>query len=315
MGNTIIRRRDALISASAALGTSLLGTLPAFAGGADTEKRENFSFLFITDTHLQPELDAQHGCRMCFRQAAGEVADFVLQGGDHVFDAMDVSHERAGKLLDLYEMTEQMLGKKVYHTVGNHDCFGVYASSGCSTGDPEFGKNYFRKAFGETYYAFVHKGVHFIVLDSVTITPDRDYEGRISAEQFAWLRAYLSTVLPGTPLIISTHIPIVTAFYTYADESPSLFKHQALSTVNTREILQLIASHNVLAVFQGHTHVLERVEHGGIPFITGGAVSGNWWHGTHLGTPEGYMVVHVDGNRLSTEYRTYGFRSIDPKNT
>lgn len=48
---------------------------------------------------------------------------------------------------------------------------------------------------------------------------------------------------------------------------------------------------------------------------TGGAVSGNWWHGTHLGTAEGYMVVHVDGNQVSTGYRTYGFRSIDSKNT
>lgn len=244
-----------------------------------------------------------------------EKADFVLQGGDHVFDAMDVSLERANRILDLYEMTEQEIGKKIYHTVGNHDCFGVYASSGASVNDPEFGKNYFRRAFGETYYAFVHKGVHFIVLDSVNITPDRDYEGRIDAQQVAWLKNYLSVLPAGTPLIISTHIPLVTAFYTYADESPSAFKHQAMSTVNTREIIDLLHPHNVLAVFQGHTHVLERVISHDIPFITGGAVSGNWWQGTHLGTPEGYMVVHVDSTGVRTDYKTYGFKSTDPKNT
>lgn len=133
--------------------------------------------------------------------------------------------------------------------------------------------------------------------------------------QVSWLKSYLQTVTAEASIVISTHIPMVTAFYTYADESPSLFKHQALSTVNTREILALLAGHNVLAVFQGHTHVLEQVEHNGIQFITGGAVSGNWWHGLHLGTPEGYMIVHVENNTVWTEYKTYEFHTVSPENT
>nr|WP_231875132.1 hypothetical protein [Gluconobacter thailandicus] len=133
--------------------------------------------------------------------------------------------------------------------------------------------------------------------------------------QVSWLKSYLQTVPAEASIIISTHIPMVTAFYTYADESPSLFKHQALSTVNTREILALLTGHNVLAVFQGHTHVLEQVEHNGIQFITGGAVSGNWWHGLHLGTPEGYMIVHVENNTVWTEYKTYEFHTVSPENT
>ncbi|MFT8483249.1 MAG: metallophosphoesterase [Gluconobacter cerinus] len=308
-----LSRRGILGAGGALLSTTLVKG--AFGQSTPAIPHEPFSFLFITDTHLQPELDAMKGCQMAFRAASKEQADFVLQGGDHVYDAMEVSLPRAHKLLDLYEMTEQELGKKVYHTVGNHDCFGIYAKSGASTQNTEFGKNFFRKAFGETYYAFEHKGVHFIVLDSVTITPDRDYEGRFDARQVSWLKAYLQTVPATAPIIISTHIPMVTAFYTYADESPSLFKHQALSTVNTREILALLSGHNVLAVFQGHTHVLEQVEHNGIQFITGGAVSGNWWHGLHLGTPEGYMMVHVENNTVRTEYKTYGFHTVSPQNT
>ncbi|GBR12494.1 metallophosphoesterase family protein [Gluconobacter frateurii] len=308
-----LSRRGILGAGGALLSSTLIKGVSAQTLSATTQ--EPFSFLFITDTHLQPELDAMKGCKMAFRAASREKADFVLQGGDHIYDAMEVSLPRAHKLLDLYDMTEQELGKKVYHTVGNHDCFGVYTKSGASTQNAEFGKNFFRKAFGETYYAFEHKGVHFIVLDSVTITPDRDYEGRFDARQVNWLKSYLQTVPAGAPIIISTHIPMVTAFYTYADESPSLFKHQALSTVNTREILALLAGHNVLAVFQGHTHVLEQVEHNGIQFITGGAVSGNWWHGLHLGTPEGYMIVHVENNTVRTEYKTYGFHTVSPENT
>ena len=53
----------------------------------------------------------------------------------------------------------------------------------------------------------------------------------------------------------------------------------------------------------------------GMPYLTCGAVSGNWWHGTHLGTPEGFTVVRVENNHLSTRYMSYGFRSIDPHNT
>jgi hypothetical protein len=57
------------------------------------------------------------------------------------------------------------------------------------------------------------------------------------------------------------------------------------------------------------------VEWQGVPYITGGAVSGNWWRGTHLGAAEGYTVVSVRGGRLVTRYETYGFKAVDPANT
>ena len=49
--------------------------------------------------------------------------------------------------------------------------------------------------------------------------------------------------------------------------------------------------------------------------ITGGAVSGNWWKGTRLGTVEGYTVVSVHNGKLTTRYETYGFQSVEPENT
>ena len=41
----------------------------------------------------------------------------------------------------------------------------------------------FEERFSKTYYSFEHKGVHFIVLDSIGITDDRAYEGRVDAAQ------------------------------------------------------------------------------------------------------------------------------------
>jgi len=53
----------------------------------------------------------------------------------------------------------------------------------------------------------------------------------------------------------------------------------------------------------------------GVPYVTSGAVCGNWWKGTRLGTPEGFTVVTVANGKMTTRYETYGFRSVAPENT
>jgi hypothetical protein len=63
----------------------------------------SFDFIFFTDTHIQPELDAAHGCDMCFRKIAGIQPEFAIMGGDHVFDALSVDRTRANAVFDLYK--------------------------------------------------------------------------------------------------------------------------------------------------------------------------------------------------------------------
>jgi 3',5'-cyclic-AMP phosphodiesterase len=53
----------------------------------------------------------------------------------------------------------------------------------------------------------------------------------------------------------------------------------------------------------------------GVPYVTGGAVSGNWWKGTRMGTSEGYTVVRVQNGKMDVRYETYGFKSVAPENT
>ncbi len=276
---------------------------------------EPFTFLFLTDAHLQPELNAAIGTDMAFKRARNIKADFAINGGDHVFDSLGVPKERALALFDLYGKTEQDLGLKVHHTLGNHDVLGVYPASGMPPTDPLYGKKLFEDRFGKLFYSFDHKGHHFIVLDSIGITPDRAYEGRIDAAQLQWLAADLAALPAGTPIIVSVHIPLVTAYAAYLPEPPKPAAHHSLTVANANEVLDLFAGHNVLGVLQGHTHVNETVEWKGVPYITSGAVCGNWWQGTHLGTPEGFTVVTVANNKLTTHYETYGFKSVDPKNT
>jgi hypothetical protein len=68
----------------------------------------------------------------------------------------------------------------------------------------------------------------------------------------------------------------------------------------------------VIAVLQGHSHINEIVLWRGVPYITSGAVCGNWWHGPYLDYPEGFTVVSVTGGKVTTRYETYGFKSVDP---
>jgi 3',5'-cyclic AMP phosphodiesterase CpdA len=276
---------------------------------------ESFTFLFLTDAHLQPELNGVIGTDMAFKKARAIKADFAINGGDHVFDSLAVPKQRALTLFDLYDKTEQDLGLKVHHTIGNHDVCGIYPTSGVSEDDVLYGKKLFEQRFGKLYYSFDHKGHHFIVLDSIGITMDRAYEGRIGKAQLQWLAADLAALPTGTPVIVSIHIPLVTSFLSYVPEPPLPPAHHGLSVANANEVIDLFAKHNVLGVLQGHTHINETVIWKGVPYITSGAVCGNWWHGTRLGTPEGFTVVTVVNGKLTTRYVPSGFKTIAPQNT
>jgi 3',5'-cyclic AMP phosphodiesterase CpdA len=298
---------------------SLMGGTAAAAAMASGGKSfgaappEDFSFIFLTDCHEQPELDGIHGTDLAMREARKIEADFAIQGGDHVFDALGVSKERATQLFDLYGKTEQDLGLKVHHTIGNHDCFGVYTASGVPTTDPQYGKKMYTERFGPAYYSFQHKGVHFAVLDSIGITPDRFYEARMDDDQLAWLGKELAAVPAGEPIVVVTHIPLVTAVPSYTVPTPQAAHGNGF--VNGPAAIKLFEGRNVLAVLQGHTHVNEEVVWHGVPYLTSGAVCGNWWHGTRLGTPEGFTVVTISGGKLSTRYVPTGFKSVAPANT
>jgi 3',5'-cyclic-AMP phosphodiesterase len=300
---------------SASVTPSLLAAAVPSAATPSVQVQEPFTFLFVTDAHLQPELNGVVGTDMAFKKARAVKADFAINGGDHVFDSLAVPKQRALTLFDLYDKTEQDLGVKVYHTIGNHDVLGIYPASGIAQDDPLYGKKLFEQRFGKLYYSFDHKGHHFIVLDSIGITPDRAYEGRIDAAQLQWLAADLAALPSGTPVIVSVHIPLVTAFGAYTPEQTVAPTHHSLSVANANQVLDLFAGHNVLGVLQGHTHINETVLWKGVPYITSGAVCGNWWHGTRLGTPEGFAVVTLANNKLTTHYEPSGFQSVAPQNT
>src|ERR1700760_3312596 len=92
-----------------ATGLSVAAPRGLFAAPAP---HEPFTFLFVTDAHLQPELNRVAGTDLAFKKARTIKADFAINGGDHVFDSLAVPKQRALQLFDMYDKTEQDLGMK-----------------------------------------------------------------------------------------------------------------------------------------------------------------------------------------------------------
>ncbi|MBC8166455.1 MAG: metallophosphoesterase [Bryobacteraceae bacterium] len=285
----------------------LLGGLSASAAiSLAAEPESSFTFVHLTDTHIQPELHAADGCRMCFDAVNRVKPELVIVGGDLVFDAAASAPKRGTEVYDLYAATIKRLEAPVHTVIGNHDVFGVANSSGVKPSDPLYGKRMFEDRIGKRYYSFTHKGWQFIALDSIYLTKTGSFIGRIDDEQLTWLSQELTRIPKERPIVVITHVPLATSFLQYAS-SPAT--PDMLMVTNAREVLELLWPYKLKAVLQGHTHIRENVNYNGCQFITSGAVCGNWWKGLRLGHPEGFGVLKVSKGEIEWGYRTYGFRA------
>lgn len=312
-----MNRRRFLSSLGQLGAAGVIGT-PGLSLAAPASRAGEFSFTFFTDTHIQPELDAAKGCALCFESFHGVPADFALCGGDLVYDAAAVSAARANSVFDLYKRTSAAIPYPVHYTIGNHDIYGLLNKGGIAPSDPQYGKKAFEDRYGPTHYSFDHKGWHFIVLDSIGLQPDRTWQGQIGEEQIAWLKSDLNTAGKNTPIIVVTHVPLVTGAISYVSHQEWLARApnlggliDSLMVTDASAVIDAMLGYNVRAVLQGHTHVNEDITFRGLRFITSGAVSGNWWKGVRAGSPEGFTTIRCtrDGH-IDTRYRTYGFRSV-----
>ncbi len=268
---------------------------------------QSFTFAHLTDLHLQPELRAAEGCAMCVEKVARMKPDFVVTGGDLVFDAAEVDWKRTELQYDLLGKTLAPLKMPQYHVIGNHDLFGVSAKSGVRPEEAHFGKKVFEERMGPRYRAFEFRGWHFVLLDSIGTKGGRDFVGEVDGEQIEWLRGEMARRRPRGRLIVVTHVPLVSGvLQVVADPWKSA---ETYLVKNAREVLEVLWPHEPRMVLQGHTHIRERLTYRGCEFVTSGAVCGNWWKGAREGHPEGFGVVEVAGGQLVWRYETYGFRA------
>jgi 3',5'-cyclic-AMP phosphodiesterase len=273
-----------------------------------TVETDGFSFAFLTDIHLQPEKDAVAGFRLAIDTVNKLKPDFVITGGDLVMDALDQTYGRVDSLYELYKEVSAELNMPVYNTPGNHEMYGWHRAEEGIESNPDFGKKMFEKKMGDRFYSFDHKGWHFIALDAIYRGEDGRYIGKIDEEQVAWLKTDLENTDKEMPIAITVHIPFITA------STQLRLGAMAANTPggvisNSLKVLQLFGEHNLKLVLQGHLHFIEDLFVGNkVHFITGGAVCGRWWSNEPGDHPEeGFMMIHVKGEEVSSEYIDYGW--------
>ncbi len=302
-----MQRRD-FIRTAAGVGLLAAGLNVDLAHGKPGQK---FRFVHFTDLHLKPEDGAEQGVLQAVEavNALSPAPDFVVTGGDLVFDALEVDYERADLLFKLYQKCMDRLDCPVYHAIGNHDILGWYPKSPVAKSHPEYGKKMFagRLGGGRTWNSFDHKGWHFVILDSIEWDrQDEDYMGLICEEQLVWLRDDLADVDSATPVAIVTHIPFVSIVEQVRGGANTPLNKQ-IGITNSRRVLDLFDGKKLQLVLQGHLHRDEQLRLEGRRFIMSGAICGGWWRGPNRATEEGFGVFDVDGDGVRYHYHDYGW--------
>ncbi len=279
----------------------LISSLNAFS----QNQHDNFSFVFLTDIHLQYEENAVEGFQKAIERVNQINPDFAITGGDLIMDALGQTYGRSDSLYQLYNNTIKKINIPVYHTIGNHEVYGWYSKSNADRMHPEFGEKMFEKRIGPRYQSFNHKGWHFIILDSVEEHEKGNaYVGLVDSVQMDWIKADLAEIDKNTPIVLATHIPVITAqIQLEAGPQPSSVEGWVLN--NPKEVLALFSDHNLKLILQGHLHIFEHLYIYDMHFVTGGAVSGSWWGGPYKGTEEGFVLITTIGADFALEYIDY----------
>lgn len=248
--------------------------------------------VYVTDIHLE---SAQDPPRRRFQDSLREIRDgapaFVVFGGDICLQS-DVG---AGYAEDLAS-----LGVPSRQAVGNHELV---------VAEPNPYER-FESRFGPTYHSFDVGRIHYIVLRNALPAPWlRGYTnvvGGLSEAEWGWLKADLAAKEPGRPVVVFSHIPIVSTYCerrgTTAAEAPYWVMP------DPDPLIDLLAVHDTRFVLQGHLHENERLVRRGIEFASTVSICGHWWRSPELpergvgGEPRGYRRIVADGDVVRHEY-------------
>ena len=266
-------------------------------------------FVFMTDIHIQSELNAKEGTLEAIKKINELGPDFVLTGGDNIMDALRQNYERSDSLFTILKSTMSAVEYPLYYTIGNHDVFGLSVKSGVDISHKEFGKALYERRISKRYYSFDVKNWHFISLDAIGMNlKTRKYYGYIDDEQMEWLKQDLIKTGTKTPIAVITHIPLRT-IYSQVYASPVKATDSAEVIVNANKVLEVFNEYNLKLVMQGHMHFIEDINYKNVRYVTGGAVSANWWQGPLDGMEEGFMFFDIDGEDISWKYVDFGWNA------
>lgn len=191
--------------------------------------------------------------------------DFVIVTGDMVDSSCSTNQLQAYR---------QVLSKinpdiPVWHIPGNHDI----------GKDVETGTDRYISEYGYDRFAFKHKGIGFIGINSVLVKENSPRE----TEQYRWLCRQLKKLKECDRIFVFSHYPIILKRY---DEKEN---YSNFPPAARERYLSLFSSFKVSAVIAGHLHNSSRCSEENIDLITTGPC------GKPLGTGKsGIAVITVD---------------------
>lgn len=223
-----LQRRDFL--QLAALGGGAISVAGLAGCASRPSPADEFYFVQLSDIHWGFNGPPNPDARGTLPKAVAAVnalpapPDFIVFTGDLTHTTDDPT-ERRRRMAEFKTMIEPLKVKTIRFLPGEHD---ASLDRGAA----------FRENFGDTYYRFEHKGVHFIALDNVS-----DKGTTLGTEQLAWLKAELATLDPKAPLVILAHRPLF-----------PLVPKWDWHTRDGAQALELLIPHEHVTVFYGHIH-------------------------------------------------------------
>lgn len=280
-------------------GVEPTGKLPKSVdfGLVPSENDDAYNVILWADPQPASEWEMQHVLRDGVEPLVGTDSRFMAVLGDIVHDRLD--------LLPEHSRGVGFVGVPVYHVVGNHDL-------NLDAIDDESSDETFERFFGPGWYSFDEGVVHFVVLDDVIWEGEDGYRGGLGDTQLEWLRADLARADPAKPLVLLSHIPLVSEAGRPIDD--------------LGELMQAVSGFEQVYSFSGHTHTawsrsLGKEDGwqgpGTFDQITCATLSGSWWSGPldaegipdalqTDGTPNGWTVVEIDGTKVRWTFHAAG---------
>ncbi len=221
-----IDRRDFLQLAG--LGSAVLMSGVGCAGSAGA--RDDFYFVQLSDTHWGFEGPSNPDAKVTLKKTVAAVnslaqaPDFVVFTGDLTHTTDDPAQRRQ-RLAEFRDIIAELKVRNIRLMPGEHD-----ASLDRGAAYQEF--------FGETHYAFDHKGVHFIAIDNVS-----DPLGQFGEGQLAWLASDLRGQAKDARIVVFTHRPLF-----------DLYPQWDWATRDGAKAVDLLMPYDNVTVFYGHIH-------------------------------------------------------------
>jgi 3',5'-cyclic-AMP phosphodiesterase len=326
MSNSSFNRREAFsLVGAGALGAAVWSGSSAAANAApvNPHRRRSMRVAHLTDFHVQPELHASEGMTACLHhvQQLKDRPQLILTGGDSIMDSFGADDARTTLQWDIWQkVLKNECSLPVRSAIGNHDIWGWDKRGSKAKGDePNYGKLRSTEMLKleNRYYTFSQCGWQFVVLDSTQPHPENPhaYTAHADEEQFDWLSRTLRDTPKTSPVLVLSHIPIISASaILWADQKQNNFQlGGGLMHTDCVKLKELFAKHpNVKLCLSGHLHLVDRTDYNGVTYLCNGAVSGSWWKGRHKDCDEGYAVLDLyDDGSFDCEYVKYGWKAAE----